>query len=271
MGGESRPLVAVHAPRDRIRRVLRRHLQRRDARVTETRSVAALGNLLRASLVDLVVVDLASHAGDAAAALALAPQYPSAAFVAAGPVLAADGAALELCARANVVDVLADGMDGALLPVVLATHGFSARFAAALHEPPAALRLATALQRDAWRRIVARAGRPLDTQQLAAALHVSREHLSRSFASGPASRLKRVVDLVRLLAAAELAKNPGCDEHDVARILEYASTAQLSAVARRLAGTAASSLAALRAVDLVDRFVAVARRDGLALVRSGTL
>jgi AraC-like DNA-binding protein len=93
------------------------------------------------------------------------------------------------------------------------------------------------------------------TDTAAAALGVPREHLSRAFSAGGAANLKRVVDLVRLIAAAELAKNPGYDVADVARVLEYASSSHLSTTAQRIAGTRPASLARLRAVDLVDRFV----------------
>jgi AraC-like DNA-binding protein len=83
---------------------------------------------------------------------------------------------------------------------------------------------------------------------------VTREHLSRSFASAGAPNLKRVIDLVRLLAAAELSKNPGYDVRDVARVLGFASASHLSSTAQRIVGTKPASLARLRAVDLVDRF-----------------
>ncbi len=83
---------------------------------------------------------------------------------------------------------------------------------------------------------------------------VTREHLSRSFASRGAPNLKRVIDLVRLVAAAELAKNPGYDVRDVARVLDFASASHLSSTAQRVVGTRPASLARLRAVDLIERF-----------------
>jgi len=43
-----------------------------------------------------------------------------------------------------------------------------------------------------------------------------REHLSRNFAKPGAPNLKRVIDLVDFIAAAELAKNPGHDIRDIA-------------------------------------------------------
>jgi AraC-like DNA-binding protein len=59
---------------------------------------------------------------------------------------------------------------------------------------------------------------------------------------------------VRLLAAAELAKNPGYDVADVAAVLGFASPSHLSTAARRITGARPVSLARLRAVDLVRRF-----------------
>jgi AraC-like DNA-binding protein len=69
-----------------------------------------------------------------------------------------------------------------------------------------------------------------------------------------APTLKRVIDLVRVIAAAELAKNPGHDLKDVAAVLAFASTSHLSVTAQRLVGAKATSLARLRTVDLLERF-----------------
>jgi AraC-like DNA-binding protein len=167
---------------------------------------------------------------------------------------AGDGPALAQCAALEFADLLVEGVDDGAARPLLARHLFSARFAAALADPPAALRLGSPLQRETWRAIVARAGRAVRTSELSDALGVTREHLSRAFASGGAPNLKRVIDLVRLLAAAELAKNPGYDARDVARVLGFASASHLSSTAQRIVGTRPASLARLRAVDLIDRF-----------------
>jgi len=79
--------------------------------------------------------------------------------------------------------------------------------------------------------------------------------LSRAFASGNAPNVKRVIDLVRLVAAAELAKNPGYDIRDVAVVLRFASASHLSTTAQRVVGMRPTSLARLRAIDLVERFI----------------
>src|SRR5579872_773861 len=55
---------------------------------------------------------------------------------------------------------------------------------------------------------------------------------------------------------------------DVVRLLGYASVSQLSAVAERLVGRPATSLARLRPSDLIEGFVRTAARP---LVSSGTL
>ncbi|MFN5598839.1 MAG: helix-turn-helix domain-containing protein [Gemmatimonas sp.] len=112
----------------------------------------------------------------------------------------------------------------------------------------------TPLQVAVWQSVVKRAGRPVRTDQLARELSVSREHLSRSFATGQAPTLKKVIDLVRVLAAAELSKNSGYDVRDVAEVLGFASSSHLSSTTQRLVGAKASSLSRLRAMDLLERF-----------------
>src|SRR5690606_26371470 len=117
------------------------------------------------------------------------------------------------------------------------------------------LGLETPLQHEAWRYVIAQGGRTVRTDAIAQALGLTREHLSRRFAADGAPNLKRVIDLVRLLAAAELAKNPGYDLPDIARVLGFASASHLSTSCQRLVGVRSSSLARLRPTDLMDRFV----------------
>ena len=262
-------LVVAHAPRARTRELVRTSIPRRAARVAITRSLGTLDRRLHATLVDAVVLDLGASA-EAVGAASLAREFPSVAFVAVTPFRAVDAPAIAACANCGVADILADGIDDALLRHAVSLHGFSARFASALAEPPSELGLESRIQKSAWRFIAGRAGRVVRTQELAKALAVTREHLSRSFGhSGkPQATLKRVIDLVRLLAAAELAKNPGYDLRDVVRLLGYASVSQLSAVAERLVGRPATSLARLRPSDLIEGFVRTAARP---LVSSGTL
>ena len=99
----------------------------------------------------------------------------------------------------------------------LLPRAFTTRFAARFGHPAV-----VAAHRDAapagrrgaysWRYADGR----VRTDLLGAALGVTREHLSRSVRAAGAPNLKRVIDLVRLIAAAELSKNPGYDVGDVA-------------------------------------------------------
>jgi AraC-like DNA-binding protein len=246
--------VAVYAPRERARALARAAFPRRRGRVVAARTAREFGAAFRGCLVDVALVDVAAPTDDTWEAAALARDFPSVPFFAVAPLRAADGPALARCAHLEFCDVLVEGVDDPVARELVLPRGFGARFAAALREPPPAFGLEGDLQRRTWRAIVAHAGRAVRTDVLAQSLGVTREHLSRSFAAEGAPNLKRVIDLVRLIAAAELAKNPGYDVADVARVLGFASSSHLASAAQRVVGMRPTSLARLRAVDLVERF-----------------
>ena len=245
-------LVAL-LKRERTRVLIRSAFPRRRAHVLLLKSPAELDEQLTRQLVDAVIID-AGAGEDAARLVARADDFQSVPFVLMTSLLPADAPLLARAAEHGVTDVLIDGVDDAVAREIVLRHAFSTRFERALSDPPALLRLETPLQLAVWRSVVRRAGRPVRTDQLARELSVSREHLSRSFAVGDAPTLKRVIDLVRVLAAAELAKNAGYDVRDVAQVLGFASSSHLSSTTQRLVGARASSLTRLRAVDLLERF-----------------
>ena len=246
--------VAVYATRERTRTMAREAFPRRRHRVLLTRELTEFAGAFHSGLVDVALVDLGGGGEEAWRAAALAREFPSAAFFGLLPLRVNDAGAVARCASLDFVDVLAEGIDDAAARDLVMPYGFSARFAETLKEPPPALGLDREVQRDTWRCIVAHAGRSLRTDGLAESLGMTREHLSRTFASSGAPNLKRVIDLVRLIAAAELAKNPGYDVGDVARVLGFASSSHLSSTAQRVVGTRPASLSRLRTVDLIDRF-----------------
>jgi AraC-like DNA-binding protein len=248
------PVVLLFATRERARALMRGSFPRRRARLVLTRTPEELENAFRASLVDAAVVDLAGAQEETWRAAALAREFPSVPFFGLTSLRAAEAPALAQCAALDFADVLVESVDDSLVRDLVLRHAFSTRFNTALSEPPPSLGLDTPLQRSAWRCIVAWSGRPVRTQLLADAIGVTREHLSRTFAASGAPNLKRVIDLVRLIAAAELAKNPGYDVRDVAAVLDFASSSHLSSTAQRVVGMKPASLARLRAVDLIDRF-----------------
>lgn len=271
--GSAPPLVIAYAPRDRTRAWLKRGAGKRLGRLVVARTADEFSKIFRSELVDAALVDVgASDEGDRIAPLAL--EYPSVAFLAVTSFRASDGPTLARCAELDFADFIVEGVDESVLPDLVARYGYGARFAGALASPPGVLSLSSALQLAAWRFVVARAGRLTRTSVIASSLGLTREHLSRAFGTSGTPTLKRLIDLVRLLSAAELAKNPGYDAADVARVLKFSSSAHLSLTAQRLIGRRASSLAAMRGVDVIDRFVdehvrGAAAHDRARVVRIG--
>ena len=255
-GAAAPPGVVLFGHRSRARSLARRAVPRRrgGARLISVRTADEFAAAFRATLVDAALIDVGGATDETWRATALAAEFPSVPFFAILPLRLRDAAALARCAELELSDVLIEGVDDAVAEAYLGPRLFSVRFGAALRDPPVALSLATPLQRATWRHIVAHAGRAVRTTELARSLGVTREHLSRSFSADGAPNLKRVIDLVRLLAAAELAKNPGYDIRDVAHVLGFASSSHLSSCAQRLVGTRPSSLARLRTRDLLERF-----------------
>ncbi|MHB1223797.1 MAG: helix-turn-helix domain-containing protein [Gemmatimonadaceae bacterium] len=244
--------IVVLTTRDRARRLVRPAFPRRRGPVVVARGVEEFSAALRAGLVDAALVDLA--AGESAwSVAALAREFPSVPFLLLAPLWPADAPLFARAAALECADVLGDGVDDGVIAALVEPHRFTTRFAAALREPPPAFALTTPLQREVWRSVVGRTGRPTTTSVLAEHFRLSREHLSRSFAVAGAPTLKRVIDVVRVCAAAELAKNPGYDVADVASILGFASSSHLAATTQRLVGTRPSSLARLRTVDILER------------------
>lgn len=253
-GNAPPPAVVLYSSRERARAVARAAFPRRRARLLLAKTPDELEQTFRSSLVDATIIDLAGSGEETWRAARLAREFPSVPFFGLTTLRASESPALAQCAALDFADVLVESVDDTVLRHLVLRQAFSTRFAIALYDPPEALGLSTPLQQQAWRAIVGWAGRPVRTQLLADALKVTREHLSRTFAAEGAPNLKRVIDLVRLIAAAELAKNPGYDVRDVAEVLDFASSSHLSSTAQRIVGTKPTSLARLRAVDLVERF-----------------
>ena len=246
--------VLVLAVRDRARNLVRQAFPPRRTRLVVARNVRDFGAAFHRRLIDAAIVDLGAPNDDTPRAIELAREFPSTPFVGLTPLRATDASVVARCAASDFADLAVDSVDDGALRDLLLPRTFTWRFAEALHEPPAQLRIETPLRLQAWRVLVGYGGRPVLTDTLAAALGITREHLSRAFAAANSPNIKRVIDLVRLLAAAELAKNPGYDVGDVARVLGFASSSHLSTTAQRIIGTRPTSLARLRAIDLVERF-----------------
>jgi len=248
------PAILALATRERSRTLLRKAFPRRRGKLTLVRTADEFAQAFGESLVDAAVVDIAHPTEETWKAAALARDFLSVPFFALAPMRVADSAAIARCAAFEFADVCAEGMDDVALRELVVPRTFTARFSRALREANRVLGLNSPLQERAWQAIVAQGGRTVRTETLADRLEVTREHLSRSFAAADSPNLKRIIDLVRLIAAAELCKNSGYDVSDVSRVLEFASPSHLTSTAQRILGTRSASLARLRSGDLIERF-----------------
>ncbi|MEX2109698.1 MAG: helix-turn-helix domain-containing protein [Gemmatimonadaceae bacterium] len=252
--GTSLPALVVHAPRERARTMVRSAFPRRKWKIIITRSPEEFEAVFRRLLVDAALIDFGVADDTTWKAASFAQEFPSTPFFAMLPLRPSDAPTAARCSALGFIDMIVEGIDDNAARELVVPHAFTTRFREALSDPPQALGLSTPLQRATWQAIVSQAGRPVTTTELAKAVGLSREHLSRNFARPGAPNLKRVIDLVRLVAAAELAKNPGHDIRDIARILGFASSSHLAVTAQRIFGTRPASLARLRTTDLIDRF-----------------
>lgn len=248
------PTIIVHVARDRVRSIARELFPRKHWKIHFAGSPEAIASTFREQLIDAVVIDAGNSDDETWRAAGLAAEFPSAPFLGLLPLRPADAGAAARCIACGCAELIVEGVDEPVARQLVGALSYSTRFRRALSEPPEPLGLTTPLQKQAWRAVVARAGMPVTTAALAECLGLSREHLSRKFAVSGAPNLKRVIDLVRLISAAELSKNPGHDVRDVARVLGFASSSHLAVAAGRISGTRPISLARLRTVDLIERF-----------------
>lgn len=250
------PAVVAFGQRERGRELLRRGFPRRRGRLTLVRTREETLAAVRSALTDAVIVDLSQATDEHWAVAALAREFPSIPFLALAGLRPADLPQVSrACAEFEFADILVEGVEDAMQRELVLPLTFTARFGASLVDADQALGLTDELQRAVWRLVLAHGGRTVRTEAIAASVQLTREHLSRRFSADGAPNLKRVIDLTRILAAADLAKNPGFDLPDVARVLGFASASHLSASCQRIIGVRSSSLARLRPGDVVDRFV----------------
>jgi AraC-like DNA-binding protein len=237
---------------------LRRTLASAPPSVVACRSVAGLRRAYEAHLLDGIVVGRKRL--DDLELDRLRRQFPQIPVVIYGPFRPDDGALLlRLKERDRVAAVAVEGVDDAVVGDLVQRHLLSRTRQSALADAPKLLRLTEPLQREAWAALLSVAGRPVRTEELAAVLGVSREHLSRQFAAGGAPNLKRVIDFLRIVCAAQLLANPGYDLRIVAELLEFGTPSHLHAMSRRIAGVPAGRLAPMGPRGVL-----------LAFTRSGT-
>jgi AraC-like DNA-binding protein len=152
-------------------------------------------------------------------------------------------------------DFLVEPVDDAAAAELVAARGATAQRAAALADAPRLLRLTEPLQLRTWAEVVWRPDSKLTTGELARTFSVSREYLSREFGAGGAPNLKRVIDLARVLCAADLLANPGYTVATVSRVLGYSSTSHFGGCVRRICGSHPAELPGLGLRGVLARFL----------------
>jgi transcriptional regulator GlxA family with amidase domain len=246
------PAFAALVPGRASLSVLRRSLPRGGVRLLPCRNRTQLYQLLRERLIDGVILG----AGEAGAAelSAFRERYPVYPLVAWGGFRPDDGESLAAWSEAGAT-ILVEGVDDAVTGELLKRSTLAAERRRQLADGPRLLRLTDPLQRRAWDLVVEWVDRPARTSALAAELNVSREHLSRQFGAGGAPNLKRVIDLVRIVTAAQLLGNPALELADVVHVLHFASQSHLTRTARRITGQGATELARLGPKGVLTGFL----------------
>lgn len=232
---------------------LRRSVPRGAGSVVACRSAQGLERVLSERLLEVLV--LGARMVREMDFSGLRERYPGIPVVVYG-VLKSDATDLLLrWQRLGVAAVAIEGVDDPVLGDLVARHCLSVRRRAALADAPRLLRLTEPLQRRAWDLMVALAGRPARTASVARSLGISREHLSRQFGAGGAPNLKRVADLLTVLAALGLLRNPGCRLAQAARLLKLSTASHLRAMTRRLTGLGMADALGLTDAEVLRRFL----------------
>ena len=233
---------------------LRRGLPRDRAAALACRGGRQLRRTVETRLVDSIVVGPRTMRSVELAEIR--SRFPGIPLVVFGPIRPTDSALLlDWLQAPGVAAVLVEGVDDPVVADQVVRAGLAARRRALLADVPGQLRLTEPLQRTTWELLTRTLAPPPPTAVLARRLGVSREHLSRQFGAGGAPNLKRVIDLLQVVAARQLLANPGAPAPVTARLLGYSSLARFRAVVRRVAGSGVGDLADLGVPDLVRRFV----------------
>lgn len=238
---------------------LRRAIPKTHPPVRGCRSAELLHRLLANTLVDVAVIGLkVSHAIDVEG---IRRKYPFLPIVVFGPLRPDHGEVIRQLYAKGVSALAIEGVDDPVIGETVTQHGYLARRRRELKEVPRLLRLFEPLQRATFDDLLGRFGPPPTTRALAESVGVSREHLSRQFAAGGAPNLKRVIDLLQVLAARDLINSPGYPTANVVSLLGFAGPSHLRAVIKRVTRLPLKDFRRASAVDLTRRFAGQGTRS----------
>jgi AraC-like DNA-binding protein len=252
-------IIAALLDRPSATIALRRTTPRVLATVRSCRTVARFRRLLETNILDAAVLGV--RAAQQVDLAAVARRFPSVPLVIYGAIRADQASVLKELYERGAATVLVEGVDDPVVGELVVRDGYLARRRLELSELARRLRLTEPLQQRAFDRLLARVGMRTSTGALATALGVSREHLSRQFAAGGAPNLKRVIDLLQVLAAHDLLGNPGYPVESTVRLLGFADESHLRAVISRLVRLPLREFRRSSRAELQRRFVARGTRS----------
>lgn len=250
----SPPVIPALLASRPARLALRRAVPRWRARVVTCRSGAQALRALARALPDAVVAD-PRMPGACDLLAECRRRYPTVPRFVYSAFRPDDGELLARCFADSGAEPIVEGVEDAIIPELLLPRTASASRLEVLGSAPRLLRLTDPLQQRAWSEVLGRVGGRLRASDVALALRISREHLSRQFGAGGAPNLKRVIDLARTATAADLLRNPGYSVRTVARILGFSSGSHLAGAARRVAGVSALALAGMGPKGVLAAFL----------------
>lgn len=238
---------------------LRRSLPKGSGALRGCRTAAALSAVVESELVDSIV--LGARARRTVDLPDLRRRFPNLPVILYGVVRSDEGAALLELDALGIRRIIVEGIDDPMVGDLVARGGSAAARREALAGVPATLRLTEPLQRRAFDLLAATVGKPPTVTSLARRLRVSREHLSRQFGAGGAPNLKRVSNLLQVLAVKDFVSNPGYDVIAAASRFGFASLGHLRTVVRRVVRLPVEGLPSASLADLVKRFAAQGGRS----------
>ena len=264
MRGAAAPatVLLVCSSRERPRTLLRRAFPRGRAQIHLVRDADEIDLALRTMLVDAIIVDLLP--GTAATvgwrAVEHATRYAPIPAVGLVAPRALDPALLARLHSAGVSTILVDGVDDAMLRVllqpVLLTTRFTVRADVLLTSHDVG-----PLAEAVWRTGVSHVGRLTSVAAVAKQLGLSREHLSRTLRATGSPGPKQLLELVRLLMVqTQLAA--GVPVAIAAARLGYSSVSHLARAARAATGVTPKGWGDLSAEALIAAAVQRARPWG---------
>lgn len=261
MRGAAAPatVLLVCSTRERPRLLLSRAFPRGRAQIHVVRDADGIDHALRTMLVDAIIVDLLPGAAGTVGWRAVEHATRHAPIPAVGLIAprALDPALLVRLHAAGVTTILIDGVDDAMIRVLLQPVLLTTRFtvrADVLLTSHAVGPLAEAV----WRTGVSHVGRLTSVATVAKQLGLSREHLARTLRSAGAPGAKQLLELVRLLVV-QTQLSAGVPVAVAAVRLGYSSVSHLARAARTATGITPRHWGSLTAAGLIEAAVRTAR------------